>query len=120
MVPGQQEALHVHTSGGEVSIPSSTLQQHFLKPAATLGEDTLGEPQPPNTTDKLTQLVVEDEVDVEAQLPWQSSPGPDGVDYRLWKATPASTPLLTAIYNTCQVNCRFPEAWKKSNTILIG
>ena len=53
------------------------------------------------------------------RLPWQSAPGPDGVDYRLWKATPASIPLLTAIYTTCQVNCRFPEAWKRSNTILI-
>lgn len=52
-------------------------------------------------------------------LPYQSSPGPDGVDCSLWKSTPASAKLLTRIYNTCIVNGKVPDSWKESHTILL-
>ena len=53
------------------------------------------------------------------RLPWQSALGPDRVEYKLWKSTPASVPLLTSLFNTCLLHSRFPDSWKQSNTILI-
>ena len=39
--------------------------------------------------------------------------------FRGWKDTPASSHLLSAVYNVCLINHRFPDSWKKSSTILI-
>ena len=107
-------------------IPAATLQDHFTKPAVSLGEslpswlDSSSPPPTPNTSDELTHLVCEAEVEAQLKrLPWQSAPGPDRVEYKLWKSTPASVPLLTSLFNTCLLNSRFPDSWKRSNTILI-
>lgn len=95
-------------------------------PAVLLGEDTPSwlRDSIETPSDKhehgLTYSV--DIAEVEGQLkrlPWQSAPGPDGVDYRLWKSTPDSAAFLTRLYNTCLLNRKFPPSWKKSNTILI-
>ncbi len=108
-------------------IPADILTQHFTNPATSHSEDLPGwltdrDPTAANsnTSDDLTHRLSENEVEAQLKrLPWQSSPGPDSVDYRLWKATPASSALLTEIYNTCLANNRTPASWKKSNTILI-
>ena len=109
------------------NIPTATLESHFNKPAVAIDTDHLPgwlddgtADQPPNTSDELTHPVTPEEVEIQLKrLPWQSSPGPDGVEYRLWKSAPASSHAMAAIFSTCLVNCRFPDAWKRSNTILI-
>lgn len=53
------------------------------------------------------------------RLPAQSSPGPDGIPYYVWKYAKASSSTLSTIYTTCLINQRTPDSWKKSNTILI-
>ena len=50
------------------------------------------------------------------RLPPQSSPGPDGIPYNVWKSSDTSTELLARIYSTC---CRIPSTWKTSNKVLI-
>ena len=105
-------------------IPTATLHDHFDQPAVSLGPETpewLTSPTPPpNSSDELTITIAAEEVEAQLKrLPWQSSPGPDGLAYSVWKATPSSPSILAAIYNTCLLNCRFPSSWKKSNTILL-
>lgn len=53
------------------------------------------------------------------RIPTQSSPGPDGIPYWMWKYTDTGAETLTDIYNTCLVNRKIPVSWKRSNTILI-
>ena len=53
------------------------------------------------------------------RLPAQSSPGPDGVPYYVWKSGKSSPELLAQIYSVCCTNRRIPSSWKTSTTILI-
>ena len=71
--------------------------------------------------DVLLYKVVEEDVLVELKrLPWQSSPGPDGVPYHVWKSASISSPkFLASVFNTCLINGKIPKEWKKSNTILL-
>ncbi len=78
------------------------------------------EDPPPNSSDKLTHTTSEDEVLAQLKrLPWQSSPGPDGVSCAIWKSTPSSAKILAKIFSTCLLNGKLPASWKMSNTILI-
>ena len=53
------------------------------------------------------------------RLPAQSSPGPDGVPYYVWKSGKSSPELLAQIYSVCCTNQQIPSSWKTSTTILI-
>ncbi|KAK3913539.1 LOW QUALITY PROTEIN: hypothetical protein KUF71_022996 [Frankliniella fusca] len=48
-----------------------------------------------------------------------TTPGPDGVSYATWRRRDAGGHVLAQIFELCLKNSQFPEAWKKSNTILI-
>ena len=111
---------------GKCNIDMESLTSHFNIPAVPLGEDTPGwlQDTTETTSDEedhsLTYPMEIEEVESQLKrLPLQSAPGPDGVDYRLWKSTPGGAALLTRLYNTCLLNRKFPNSWKKSNTILI-
>ena len=54
------------------------------------------------------------------RLPNDSSPGPDGIDYRSWKMLSGSSDLLAKLFNICLTNQRIPKDWKSiaSNSIL--
>ena len=105
-------------------IPLKDLENHF----------TLTPPSPPtspppdgfpNTSgsfepDELSYEVTPEEVKCQLKrLPYQSSPGPDGVPYFVWKSSTAAPELLSTIYSTCCINKRTPDSWKGSTTILI-
>ena len=53
------------------------------------------------------------------RLPSNSSPGPDGVPYKIWKTVEGSKITLKQIFTICLFNKRTPQSWKKSSTILI-
>ena len=103
-------------------IDAKTLEEYFDVPSVDLTGDT---PSwlPPEHAPSSTNLTYQfHPAEIEAQLkrlPWQSSPGPDKVPYRLWKSTSASADLLSKLYNTCLLNNRLPPSWKRSTSILI-
>ncbi len=103
-------------------IDTKTLEEYFDVPSVGLTGDTpswLPPEHAPSSTNLTHQF---HPAEIEAQLkrlPWQSSPGPDKVPYRLWKSIPASADLLSKLYNTCLLSNRLPPSWKRSTTILI-
>ncbi|KAK3916754.1 hypothetical protein KUF71_025853, partial [Frankliniella fusca] len=48
-----------------------------------------------------------------------TAPGPDGVSYATWRRRDAGGHVLARIFELCLKYGQFPEAWKRSNTILI-
>ena len=103
-------------------IDTKTLEEDFDVPSVGLTGDTpswLPPEHAPSSTNLTHQF---HPAEIEAQLkrlPWQSSPGPDKVPYRLWKSTPASADLLAKLYNTCLLSNRLPPSWKRSTIILV-
>ena len=107
-------------------IEQGRLLEHFNNPATLLGEVAPEWLCNEGRTDQaamehdLTYNLEVDEIESQLKrLPWQSAPGPDGIAYHLWKATPGNATLLTKLYNTCLINGQFPPSWKRSNTILF-
>ena len=106
-------------------IPTSDLESYHCQAPS---EDS---PPPPDWLPTGNQLPVDDVSDLllpfkveEIQhqvkrLPSDSSPGPDGLDYKSWKLMSGSAQVLCTIYNICRENRRIPNSWKTSNTILI-
>ena len=92
----------------ECEIPAVELQQYFSQPAP-IPSTSPGSEGPPstNSTDPndLTQPIVVQEIKSQLKrLPTQSSPGPDGVPYYIWKYTEDSAVSLSMIYNICLHN----------------
>ena len=105
-------------------IEPARLEEHFSVPPVSLGNDAPDWLPPAvdsrNTSSELTTPFSREEIEAQLKrLPWQSSPGPDGVPYRLWKSTPASASLLARLFTTCLLCSRLPPSWKRSTTILI-
>ncbi len=105
-------------------ISVSRLQSYFDQPPSSLNATLPGWLEgalpTPNTSDELTSPVAKQEVELQLKrLPWQSSPGPDGVAYRVWKSAPSSPDVLSMVYSVCLSNCRFPTSWKSSRTVFI-
>ena len=103
-------------------IDAKTLEEYFDVPSVSLTGETPSWLQPehaPSSTNLTHQFHL---AEIEAQLkrlPWQTSPVPDKVPYRLWKSTPASADFLSKLYNTCLLSNRLTPSWKRSTTILI-
>ena len=53
------------------------------------------------------------------RLPSNSSPGPDGLDYKAWKLLSGSKEALEVVFNICLTNGKIPQSWKSNTTILI-
>ncbi len=109
------------------AIAPNILQDFFDRPSVELGPDV---PQwlhnapcdeLASQDDELSYQISEDEVLAQLRrLPWQSSPGPDGVPYLIWKSVATnSAKFLSSIFNTCLINGKIPNDWKKSTTVLI-
>ncbi len=105
-------------------IPMDQLEDHFR---STYGQPVDISSPPPQWLHQSSQS--EDVMDhtiqpleVKAQLrrlPPKSSPGPDSVGYGSWKWLDWTGDLLATIFEICRCNCRIPEQWKSSATILI-
>ena len=105
-------------------IPLKELEDHFTvtppPPPCSPPPDGFPETQGTYEPDELSYNVTPEEVKSQLKrLPSQSSPGPDGVPYYVWKSSPVAPELLSAVYTTCSINQRTPDSWKGSNTILI-
>ena len=114
--------------GGENSpkckIPLKDPEEYFTvspqPPPRTPEPDGFPETEGAFEPDELSYDVAPEEVKSQLKhLPVQSSPGPDGVPYYIWKSSSLAPLLLSAVYTTCCINQKMPDSWKRSNTILI-
>ena len=74
-----------------------------------------------SSSNDLTYPITKEEMEYQLRrLPYDSSPGPDGIDYSFWKSiSQEGKEALCKLYNICLSNERVPSSWKESNTILI-
>lgn len=106
-------------------IPVSTLENYFTQAPPTEPSSVSPPPwlpQSPNTSvpDDLSSPISVEKVKAQLKrLPAQSSPGPEGIPYYIWRYTGSCPLVLSTICTICFANQRIPASWKKSNTILI-
>lgn len=47
------------------------------------------------------------------------SAGPDRITYEIWQIFPCLTEWLYSVFKACEKQCRMPQAWRISRTILL-
>ena len=104
------------------TIAKERLEQHFQQEPATSLDVSPPDwlPSPPGQVppDDLTYPIVKEEIRAQLRrLPSQSSPGPDGIPYYVWKGV--NHDQLADLFNICLLNKRIPDSWKQSTTILL-
>ena len=83
-------------------IPLKDLEDHFTVTPPSPPPDRYPNTEGNFDSDELSYEVTPEEVKCQLKrLPPQSSPGPDGVPYYVWKSSTLAPELLSAIYNTC-------------------
>lgn len=109
-------------------IPVATIEDAYNKILASTPPlqptpswfDTLPWPSKASTMADTGLAFTEKEIFKQLQrFPIDSSPGPDGTPYFVYKKVPKFPKLLAHIFEICRINAQIPSDWNISKTILI-
>ena len=110
------------------NIPVDEIKEYFRNEYSAVSIDTDNPPawlkdclKEPNPAPEWNFVPISAE-EVKAQLqrlPSASAPGPDHLQYKVWKAINRDGSLLAWIFKICCRERKIPSSWKKNTTILL-